>query len=513
MLRPFLLPALLCAAVPLSAQGKVNPSLVRAPADDPTAAAVRRSGISGAVAKARPAIVHVFVEVDGERGRFAIERCSSGVVVDSSGLVLTLHRLVQESVGATDKRLCVQLDDATHTQLPATVAKTDADTGLVLLRVTPPENGLAHVELGPDRPATGQPLAVLACPEGKDVLGFAGVASPALADVQLGGRRAAAKDVFLTDSKQDQRCDGGAVIDAEGRLLGLFDAERVLRDPSEPTLEDLKKPSFGVVRPAGAVRRAFAAEFAGPAAKNPGLRAAPAPSPTIAAVARVAPSVLGFFGGEGDWPVLPADDPGAVQRRAGLGSAVAVARDLAITNAHLCAGKGGRLRLPDGRTLPAAVVKRNEPANLVLLRAELPAGVELVPAPAAADDDVQLGETVYALGNPLGSAVVVTMGVVSARRGREGGRIQADPNLGNQNGGGACVDATGRLVGIADGGAIDPLELAFAMRGDRASAETNLSTFVGIARVRSLFATELAGALPATAGDRTARTSPLVRMV
>ena len=48
-------------------------------------------------------------------------------------------------------------------------------------------------------------------------------------------------------------------IDADGRLLGLYGAEHVQRDKSEPTLEELRRPSFGIALTAAVVRRAFAA--------------------------------------------------------------------------------------------------------------------------------------------------------------------------------------------------------------------------------------------------------------
>ena len=66
-----------------------------------------------------------------------IERASSGVVVDPSGLVLTWRHLVQEAMGASDKTLYVQFDDAVNTRVPAAVETIDEATGLALLRVTP----------------------------------------------------------------------------------------------------------------------------------------------------------------------------------------------------------------------------------------------------------------------------------------------------------------------------------------------------------------------------------------
>ena len=506
-------------AAGLPAQGVVNASLLEAPVDDAAAAAARRLLPATVVQQARASVVYVLVEVDGPVGKFAIERASSGVFVDKKGLVVTWNHLVQESQGARDKKLFVQLDDAANTRLPAVVEQTDPATGLALLRVLPPEGGLTCVELRPDRPRAGEPVVVLARPEGKEMLAFAGVASPALAAVRLHGADVPAGDVFMTDSRNDERCDGAPVLDGQGRLLGLYASEHVRRDAAEPTLEDLKQPSFGLVMPAGVIRKAFAKVFAAAAANKTEATAA-----TAAAVARVQPSVVSVWCGEGDWPQLGVNDPGGVQRREGLGSGVVLAKKgLVVTNAHFCGSNPPRVRTSDGRTFDALVVKRHGTTNLALLQLELPAGTTLPAADCNADDDVVLGESVLAVGNPTGAQVVVTAGVVSARRDREGGRIQADANLGNQNGGGAVVDVTGRLLGICDAGQIDPIEIAFAMRGDRVSTETNLSTFVGIGSVRKAFASALEEGAdaaesirapgPVATADRARRDSPLTQMV
>lgn len=513
--RPSLvLLALSVVAAVLPAQGDVQPTLLAPRADEPESPA-RRAGPAGLVAKVRPAVVWVAVEVDGARGKFTVERASTGVVADGSGLVLTLARLVREGIGAADKRVLVQLDDAANTQLPATVVRLDERTGLALLRVQPPAGGLPAAAFGPDAPAAGEPLAVVARPDGKEMLAFGGTASPAQAGVLLGGVPFAAGDLFLTDSRNDERCDGAPVFDAAGRCVGLYDAEHVRRDVQDPTLDDLRKPSFGVARAARVLRGAFAAEFA--SAKNASLQrpASGAAHAQVAAVANAAKAVVGVWCGDGDWPSLGGDDPGAVRRRDGLGSGVVLTpQGLVVANAHVVRGGSPRVRLADGRAFPAKVVKTAANPNLALLQAELPAGTTLPAAAANGDGDVVLGEGVLAIGNPLGGRPIVSAGVVSALR-SNGDRIQADAKLGAQNGGGAVVDANGRLLGIGDAGARDPLETAFALRGDRVSTETDLSTFVAIARVRKAFAAEL-GALPAAASsdaDRARRASRLTAMV
>lgn len=518
--RSVLVSAILCLATALSAQGHVNRSLLQAPSD--RAAALSPS--AAVVARARAAVVYVLVEVDGPKGKFAIERASSGVVVDPSGLIVTWHHLVREIEGAADKKLFVQLDDAANTRLPATVEQLDDATGLVLLRVAPPAGGLTGIELGQDLPRTGEPVVVVARPEGKEMLAFGGVASAALAGVALHGHELAATDLFLTDSRNDERCDGAPVLDTDGRLLGLYAAEHVQRDKSEPVLEDLQRPSFGVVVPTAAMRRAFAQPFAGK--QNATLAQAPAVTPSrwADAVQAVAPAVVSVWAGDGDWPQLGGNDPGAAQRRAGLGSGVVLSkRGLVVTNMHTAQAGAPRIKTSTGATFPAKVLKTNAATNLALLQAELPAGTSLVAADCNPDDDTILGETVLAVGNPLGTGVVASAGVVSARRDREGGRIQADANLGNANGGGAVVALTGRVLGIGDAGLLDPIEMQFAMRGDRVTTETNLSTFVGIARVRKLFAKQLEDGAeqgesiraPAPVGpaERAVRENALVAMV
>jgi serine protease Do len=65
--------------------------------------------------------------------------------------------------------------------------------------------------------------------------------------------------------------------------------------------------------------------------------------------------------------------------------------------------------------------------------------------------DVEVGDIVLAVGNPLGLGQTVTQGIVSAkRRVEDSGEslIQTDAAINPGNSGGALVDTTGRLIGI-----------------------------------------------------------------
>ncbi|MEU4426580.1 trypsin-like peptidase domain-containing protein [Actinoplanes sp. NPDC024001] len=142
----------------------------------------------------------------------------------------------------------------------------------------------------------------------------------------------------------------------------------------------------------------------------------------------------------------------------GLGSGV-VFRDggLVLSNEHVVGdARTVQLALADGSRVSAQVVGTDTVTDLAVLRAErtdLPA-VEFrqeLPAP---------GETVLAMGSPLGFMNTVTAGIVSGV-GREipgsasQGRplvdlIQTDAPISPGNSGGALVDAAGRVVGISD---------------------------------------------------------------
>ena len=67
-------------------------------------------------------------------------------------------------------------------------------------------------------------------------------------------------------------------------------------------------------------------------------------------------------------------------------------------------------------------------------------------------EEINIGETVYAIGNPQGLGQSVSMGIISAigRKfiNKEGSFIQTDASINPGNSGGALVDTRGNLLGI-----------------------------------------------------------------
>jgi S1-C subfamily serine protease len=138
-----------------------------------------------------------------------------------------------------------------------------------------------------------------------------------------------------------------------------------------------------------------------------------------------------------------------------LGSGVIVSPDgYVLTNNHVVE-RGARLRvgLLDGRDLIAKVVGTDASSDLAVLKVETK---EKLPfAPIGRSDDLLIGETVIAIGNPFGLSNTVTTGVVSAvHRNFPAGDhmlfdfIQTDASINPGNSGGPLLDIDGRLIGV-----------------------------------------------------------------
>ena len=125
-----------------------------------------------------------------------------------------------------------------------------------------------------------------------------------------------------------------------------------------------------------------------------------------------------------------------------------------MTNHHVVAGATTvRLQLAGGRSLSAVVVGSREADDIAVLRVQDPS--DLDPAVLGSSADLAIGESVIAVGSPLGLQGTVTGGIVSAldREASLGGQaaqrmIQTDAPINPGNSGGPLVDLEGRVVGV-----------------------------------------------------------------
>ena len=151
-----------------------------------------------------------------------------------------------------------------------------------------------------------------------------------------------------------------------------------------------------------------------------------------------------------------------LQLRRGLGTGFIVRSDgYIVTNCHVVEN-AVRIEVAFGsgsavRRVPARLVGRDEPTDLALLKIEVDH-----PLPTLSFGDsgrLEIAQWVMAIGNPYGLSQTVTVGVVSqlgrediSPQGRSGyfDFIQTDAPMNPGSSGGPLLDASGRVVGIAN---------------------------------------------------------------
>ncbi len=301
---------------------------------------------------------------------------------------------------------------------------------------------------------------------------------------------------------------GGAVVDRAGRVLAIAVAQ------PPPAMGRVQSSSFlGFATPLADVLALFEGDLA---AARPAAPAADAPDAVAArqtAASRVAeltkgslvnvivskaipPQATGFD---------PFGEPEPEFTLLGQGSGVIIdPSGLALTNWHVvdAALEGGvpredhrvEVTLPTGERYVVDVLSTSRDDDLGLIALRLEPGQTLVPVELGDSDALTEGQPVIAIGNPLGLANSVSLGIVSRKsidsriqgRLREyKGMVMVDAAINPGNSGGALLDTAGRLVGINSAGRVGagmaiPVAKARAVFADKLLAAENLrSSFLG----------------------------------
>ena len=161
----------------------------------------------------------------------------------------------------------------------------------------------------------------------------------------------------------------------------------------------------------------------------------------------------------------------------GAGSGVIITADgYIVTNHHVIDGATNiNVRLADGTEYAAKLIASDSKSDLAVIKIE---ATELTPAAYGSSAELQVGETVVAVGNPLGElGGTVTQGIISALD-REitidsttMRLLQTDTAINPGNSGGGMFNTSGQLVGIVNAkSAGEEIEgLGFAIPIDSAS--------------------------------------------
>lgn len=146
-----------------------------------------------------------------------------------------------------------------------------------------------------------------------------------------------------------------------------------------------------------------------------------------------------------------------------------------VTNNHVVEGASRiTVNFSDGTQLAAKLIGVDPDSDVAVLRVD---AKNLLAAPIGTSSDLQIGETVVAVGNPFGLSGTVTTGVVSALGrsvpSKEAGRtftdfIQTDASINPGNSGGPLLNIEGRVIGINTMIFANAQGIGFAIPVDRA---------------------------------------------
>lgn len=127
-----------------------------------------------------------------------------------------------------------------------------------------------------------------------------------------------------------------------------------------------------------------------------------------------------------------------------------------VTNYHVIQdADAAQVTLSDNTTWPARYVGAEPDKDVAVLKIDAPKHV-LTPLPIGTSADLQVGQKVFAIGNPFGLDQTLTTGIISGV-GREiqsvtkrpiTGVIQTDAAINPGNSGGPLLDSAGRLIGV-----------------------------------------------------------------
>jgi len=144
------------------------------------------------------------------------------------------------------------------------------------------------------------------------------------------------------------------------------------------------------------------------------------------------------------------------QRALGSGFVLDKSGDI-VTNFHVVQGANSvEVSFSDNEHRPATIVGRDPSTDLAVLRVKGLTSRALTPLTLGDSDRLQVGDSVVAIGNPLGEDRSITAGIVSALQRRiyapNGApidhAIQTDAALNHGNSGGPLLNALGQVIGV-----------------------------------------------------------------
>ncbi len=188
-----------------------------------------------------------------------------------------------------------------------------------------------------------------------------------------------------------------------------------------------------------------------------------------------------FFDAPGGPPGMGGGGGGGGRQftRTSVGSGFVIHPDgFIVTNAHVVAQTAERKAIfSDGKEYDAQIVAFDTERDLAILKIQADKPLPVIKL--GRSNDLMIGETVIAIGNPVGLQNTVTAGVISATdrqldfaQGQSlKGLIQTDASINRGNSGGPLLNVLGELIGVNSAIRNDARNIGFAIPVDQLREE------------------------------------------
>ena len=205
----------------------------------------RRTAVAEVAARTRSSLINVMVKKAVEQAAsgfdpfggggarsFELLSQGSGVIIEATGLALSNWHVVDGALAddgtqSPDYRIEVTLPDGRSFEARVLSTSRDDDLSLLALQIGP-DDELVPVELGDsDDLRPGQPVIAIGNPLGLANSVSAGIITALDQDTLIRGRLRKYNGMVMTDTAINPGNSGGALLDLEGRLVGINSAGRV----------------------------------------------------------------------------------------------------------------------------------------------------------------------------------------------------------------------------------------------------------------------------------------------
>lgn len=212
--------AVVAAAVayPVARLADDDPAVERRVVQSADGSGNRVSGVVDIASRARPWVVNINVSADSSTilGNVQVAGTGSGVILRSDGHIITNNHVVEDA-----REIEVTL--ASGERLPARVVGRDAETDVAVIKVD--KDDLPAAVVGSVKTVQVGELAVaIGSPLGLEQSVTAGIISALGRRVDRPDDAGPLVDMIQTDAPITQGNSGGALIDAEGSLIGINSA-------------------------------------------------------------------------------------------------------------------------------------------------------------------------------------------------------------------------------------------------------------------------------------------------